>query len=206
MPNTSANLLRIVTKRIAKLAKVPTDNQGECRDRIYESVLRLRKRDRRSTGERSRARLLEVADAARRLQDAFFRINKRDRSWIELIKQSEFQFEAARIHDPGTTILNITLLLHAAAGKSPPPPPSNSVFAKRHKRRDPMLRELVFCLLSATANAGGKLSFNKNSANGTLADALGLLRDHLPNGLVPDPLPSATIQRLKAEFLSFESL
>jgi hypothetical protein len=63
-----------------------------------------------------------------------------------------------------------------------------------------MLRELVFDLLSATRDTGGKLTFNVNSASGTLANSLYLLREHLPKGLVKDPLQSRTIQRLKTEF------
>jgi hypothetical protein len=62
------------------------------------------------------------------------------------------------------------------------------------------LRELVFGLLAATENAGGKLTFTKDSVTGTLAEALNNLREHLPTGLVQDPLPRVVIQRLKADF------
>ena len=68
------------------------------------------------------------------------------------------------------------------------------------KIRDQRLRELVSGLLSAARDANGKLTFDKNKESATLAVALRLLRDHLPEGLVPDPLPSSTIQRVKTAF------
>jgi hypothetical protein len=69
--------------------------------------------------------------------------------------------------------------------------------------RDRPLEELVNVLLGAATSADGKLTFNMNEESGTLADALRLLRDHLPKGLVPDPLPARTIQRLKTAFFRF---
>jgi hypothetical protein len=71
---------------------------------------------------------------------------------------------------------------------------------KLQKIRDQRLRELVIGLLAAATDTNGILTFDKNKESATLADALRLLRDHLPEGLVPDPLPSSTIQRVKTAF------
>jgi hypothetical protein len=204
------NRLSIAVQLVAKLAKVPTNNQSEFCKRLSESVTSIRRWDRRSTGEVPDGPLLQAADASRRLQDAFFRMNKRDRDWIEHFRQFEqrYLFAAGEIDDLGATISNIAMLLHAALGK-PLPVPRH--IAKRfrakeqHITRDRMLRELVFELLSAAWDTDGKLTFNMNSGSGTLADSLCLLRDHLPEGLVTDPLHYRTIQRLKTEFLQLRA-
>jgi hypothetical protein len=141
--------------------------------------------------------LVDAADAARTLQKEFSRINKDDRDWIENIKQSELQFLAGEIHDVETTILNLSILLNAAAGRRSRLPPWLEENAL--KVRDQLFRDLVFGLLGAAEDNGGELTFNKNSETGTLAEALDLLRGHVPPGLVPEPLPVATIQRLKTD-------
>ena len=133
---------------------------------------------------------MEAADAARALQKEFARLKKQDRDWVESIKQSQMQFADSEIQDLETTILNLSMLLNAAVGR-----PSTVALSVKGQ----MLR--VFGLLAAATDAGGKLVFNKNSETGTLADVLDHLRDHLPDGLVPEPLPASTIQRLKSEFI-----
>jgi len=212
--------LAIVATRIAKVAKVPPKYQHDFCERVIQTVVKVRNRDRRSTGQLVGGLLSEAADAARRLQDAYSRMNQVDRDWVEHIKCTEMQFAAGEIQHIEPTILNLSTLLHSALGKASPvlkPPKyrgraSNDI--DRHdlhkklgmlepRAKDQMLREVVVGLLSAARDNGGDLDFNKNSESGALAKVLRLLRDgkYLPPGLVPDPLPASTIQRLKSEFV-----
>jgi hypothetical protein len=216
-----ANQLRVLATRLAgkvvPLRHLPenpharNDEQHIFAERLIETVLQVRERDRRSTGKIvAGLAWRQAADAARRLQDAYSRMNEQNRNWIEHIKRTQMQFLAGEIQDVEATILNLSALLHAAAGKTTP------ILAPRGKKhalykklgmlkprvKDQILRELVFGLLHAARDTGGKLDFNKNSESGALAETLRHLRDgkYLPPGLVPDPLPAPTIQRLKSEF------
>ncbi len=170
-----------------------TDDQHILAERIVETVLRLRERDRRSTGQLVGGLLPQAADAARRLQDIYARMSQEDRDWVEHIKKTEMQFLAGEIQHIETTISNLSRLFHSALGvASPfPKPPKHRRRAPDHidrhdlhkklgmlkpRVRDQMLRELVFGLLRAARDTGGELRFDKNSGSGTLAETLCLLR------------------------------
>ena len=205
MPSPStyppAAQLKILAERLAKKAKVPTDNRDDFCEHISQTVLRVRKRDRRSTGRKPGLKLTEAADAARTLQRVFLGLSEEDRDWLENIKGCQIQFAAGEIQDLEATILNQAMLFNAAIGRPSPLPQ----FLKRGspKIKDQMLRELVFGMLAAAAETGGKLTFNGNSETGTLAQALDLLRDYLPRGLLATPLPASSIKRLKSDFSRF---
>jgi hypothetical protein len=147
--------------------------------------------------------LIEAAEAARVLDKQFTGMNEHDRKWVEEVKKNSGAFFTAGLDDLAATIWNIARLLHDAIGKSYPVP-AHLDFVHRTVK-DQRLRELVFGLLSAASDAGGQFTFNKNSLSGSLATALTQLRPHLPPGLVPNPLPTTTIQRLKAEFERFRT-
>jgi hypothetical protein len=212
MPYPTPFRLNLGAQRIAKLAEVPALHQHEFSERIIEIVMAFRKRHRSPEWGKPGGLLTEAADAARRLQDTFYRMNEWDRAWIEHVQQSEQLLFADRINDLGSTISQIVVLLHAALGRSPPVPrhiakmSAKLLEGKSPKIRDQMLRELVFGLLAAATRTDGKLSFDMNKESGTLAVALRILRDHLPEGLVPEPLPSRTIQRLKTQFFQLRRL
>lgn len=191
--------LRILAVRLAKTAKVPGVDQDDFCNRICNIVLRIRVRHRRKPG----FKLVEAADAARTLQNAFFRLKKEDRDHVENIKQSQMQFMDGEIRNTEATIMNLSILLNHAVGRPSPLPGYMHLFRKGSKVKHQMLRELVFGLLAATRDTGVKLTFNQNSVSGTLADVLNALRKYLPGDLVPDPLPRRTIQRLKTEFVGF---
>jgi len=190
--------------RLAKIAKVPAECRREFCDHISKTVQNARQRDRRSTGQKPGRRLVYAADAARTLQKEFLRIKEDDRDWTETIRQSQMQFVDGEIKNIGGAITNLSMILNAAVGRRSPLP--SWLERKSLKIRDQMLRELVFGLLAAAERTGGELTFNKNSETGTLAEALDLLRKHLPNGLVPDPFPASVIQRLKTDFLKTDRL
>jgi hypothetical protein len=203
MPYPAKATLEILAQRLAATrAKVPAGNQQEFRDRIIELVLDLRKRARPSTEKPSQG-LIEVAKKARELDEQFTSLDEHDRKLVDEVKRTQgVVFAAGEINDVAVTITNIAMLLHNALGKSYPV----RHLVPRHLDvghftvKDQRLRELVFGLLSAASDTGGHFTFNKNSLSGSLATALTQLRPHLPAGLVPDPLPATTIQRLKAEF------
>jgi hypothetical protein len=198
--------LMILAARLANIAQVPADYQQDFSEHLVKTVLSIRSRDRRSTGAKPGGLLPNAATAAQQLQDAFCRMNKRDRDWVEHIKQSQMQFAAGQVDDLETAIYNISSILHAALGKQAPLPP-DPFGGLGSGVKDQMLRELVFGLLHAACESGGKFSFDKNSESGTLAKALRRLRDggYLPPGLLEDPLPASRIQRLKDEFFRLSS-
>jgi hypothetical protein len=197
MPYPAEATLEILTERLAKRAKA--GNQQECRDRIIELVLGLRKRTRPSSGRKPGRGLIEAAKKARELDKKFAGIDEDDRKLVDEVKRTQgVVFAAGEINDLATTITNIAMLLHDALGKSYPVPRHLDVGHLTVKNQ--RLRDLVFGLLSAASDTGGQFTFNKNSVSGSLATALTRLRPHLPAGLVPNPLPATTIQRLKAEF------
>jgi hypothetical protein len=191
--------LKIAARRLATSAKVPTGNQQQFCDRIVKLVLDLRESDRRTTGMKPGGRLIEAAEAARVLDKKFTGMNGHDRKWVEDIKRTKgVVFAAGEIEDLATTITNIAMLLYDALGKSYPVP--KHLHIGRNRVEDQRLRDLVFGLLSAASEAGGRFTYNKNAASGSLATALSRLRRHLPPGLVARSLPGTTIQRLKTEF------
>jgi hypothetical protein len=205
--------LEVLAARLAKIAKVPANYQHDFSEHILRTVLGVRERDRRSTGVRPGGLLPKAADAARTLQDAFCQMNRHDREWVEHIKKTQVKFIRGEVDDLETAIVNIASVLHAALGKRSTvlkPPKRDPRYALYQQLgmlaprvKNQPLRELVFGLLHAAQDTGGRFDFNKNSESGALAEALRLLRDgnYLPSGLVPSPLPATTIQRLKNEFV-----
>jgi hypothetical protein len=197
-----ASALQSLAKRLANDAKVPTSGQEDFCRRIICAVRQIRDRDRRSTGARPGGLLIEAAEAARILEKKFSSMNKWDRDWVERIRETQTtkitQFAKGEIDDLEATIYNISSLLHDALGRPSRIPRHPKT--KSYNVKDQMLRELVFELLFAASNNGGKFTFVKHSASGTLAVALDRLRNHVPQGLVPQPLNAVTIQRLKANF------
>ena len=59
------------------------------------------------------------------------------------------------------------------------------------------LAEFTLRLLLHVRAAGGQLTVDKNHGDGTLVDALNLLRPHLPRGFIPRNLPMATLDKVR---------
>jgi hypothetical protein len=220
-------LLCIVAEQLAKIAKAgnkeihPENKRHQQQvfsERVIETVLRVRMRDRPSAGVECGAMLPQAADLARQLQATYCAMGQRAREWLEHIKSTEMLFLAGG-DNIDAMIRNLVMVFHAALGEASPvpaPPEKDGKGGKNPKyvlyeqwgmldqerSQNQPLRDLVFGLLAAAAEAGGRLTFRKEDASGTLAHALDRLRNYLPPGLVPaDLLPLAsTIQRLKAEF------
>jgi hypothetical protein len=202
MPYPAKTTLQILARRLAMSADVPARNQQECRDRIIELVLDLRKRTRPSTVKPGQE-LIEVAKKARELDEGFTSLDERIRKWADDFKCTRGVFFAAGpIDKVEPTITNIAILLHDMLGKSYPV----RHLVPRHLDvghftvKDQRLRELVFGLLSAASDTGGEFTFDKNPFSGSLATALTRLKPHLPPDLIVNSSHASTIGRLTAEF------
>jgi hypothetical protein len=108
MPYPAPYQLNLVVEKIAKLAKVPKHYRHEFCERIVKIVMNLRKPHRSPEHGKPGGLLTEAADAARRLQDTFSRMNKRDRAWVEHVKQSEQLLVVDQITNLGSTISQIS--------------------------------------------------------------------------------------------------
>jgi hypothetical protein len=199
--NTPRKLPRDVARKLAGLAKVPTHERDAFYEDLSQSVAELWQVDRRGDSAKPGLALVTAAKAARTLQKAFDSLNKQDRAWVDNIRSSPImQFEAGEINDLESTILNLAIVFCRSVGK-PAPVPRRFWETMPLKIKDQMLRELVFSLLRAGIDRGKKpFRLDQNAKTGTLLDALDELRDHLPPGLVKDPLPVRTIQKLKSDF------
>jgi hypothetical protein len=192
-----------VMLRLAKLAGVPTNDREAFCEHASNGFLRLWKRDRRAVSSNPGPALIKAAKAARTLQEAFYRLKKHDREWVDNILSSEMQFELGEIHHLESTILNLAMVFSAAIGRPTSLPPH---LGRSLGIKDQMLRDLVFSLLSAATESHGKFTLDKNSQSGTLLKALDILRPHLPKGLVPKALPVGTVQKLKTDFFRLARL
>jgi hypothetical protein len=95
-------------------------------------------------------------------------------------------------------------LFSIAVGKSLPV--SHKDRAKRERTvKDATFQNFVRNLLIHADWTGGSLTFEKNIGRGTLIDAINLLAEHLPSGVVPPPdkLPLSTLQRIKSRYRDF---
>jgi hypothetical protein len=52
---------------------------------------------------------------------------------------------------------------------------------------------------------GGRLTLEKNIVRGSLIKAIKILAEHLPDGFVPDPVSTSTLQRLKTWCEQFDA-
>ena len=187
--HASPALPKHVVLQLSTLAKVPTKYRREFREYISDNMLQIWKKDRRAQSREPAPALIEIAKAACTLQQRFYRLNNEDRDWVEHMKDFQVLFGGGEIHNLENTILNLALVFSQAAGMPAPLPPHVEKmfgFGPQLKVRDQMLRELVFSLLSVAAEVGGEFTFDKNFQRGTLVQALELLRNHLPKGLVPE--------------------
>jgi hypothetical protein len=62
---------------------------------------------------------------------------------------------------------------------------------------DPVFQGIVANLLHIVRAAGGRLTLNRKTSNGTLIDSIELLRGCLPPGTIPRELPLGTIESIK---------
>jgi hypothetical protein len=184
--------------RLAKIADVPENYREEfCQD-ISDHMVTIWKMNREALLDKPA--LIEAAKAAHSLYQKVLRMNKQDREWINKhIEYFQVPMVEGEIHNLEHTVHNIAIVFSAAAGKLAPDPPVK-IFERRSKVKDRVLWWLVFDLCRVAAELGGEFKLDKNYQRGTLVQALELLRDHLPKGLIPKALPFGTIQKIKSDF------
>jgi hypothetical protein len=210
-PPTKA-LLRHDVLLVAGLARISGTEQEQFCDYVCDTVEMVWKLDRRAVTSKSGDALVKAASAARTLNEAVCSLNGRDRQWVNMIADrhpSLSQEQRIRgttdlfeINELNYTVWLLATLFNFATNKSSPMVAGVvRVPDKKGKKsgigNDMMFEFVLRRLLTATAEARGRLSFNKNSCTGALVEALALLRDRLPQGVIPKALTGWTIQEIK---------
>jgi hypothetical protein len=207
-----------VAEEIAKLAGVPV-NCGPFYDFLRDSVREIWKWDRRAGSSEPGEALKRAAKAARTLNEAVGSLKKTDREWVEkLLNQDNAIWSEemvncppgrdSRLIDLFGKIWAIACLFSAAAGGSAPlrvgfAKLPYKVGKKKGTVRDETFYRFVFHLCGNAAEWGGNLSVDKDrrrdAEGGDLAKALNIIRQYLPNGVIPEKLPLMTLHRIKTE-------
>jgi hypothetical protein len=174
------------------------------------------KLDRRAVSSKSGDALVNAAKAARGLNEAVCNLNGADRDWVNTIADSHPSLsqeqrirgttDLFQINELNYTVWLLATLFNFAINQSSPIVAGKVQFLdKRGKKsgigKDMMFEFFLLRILTATAEAGGRLSFNKNSptGTGTLVEALELLRERLPQGVIPKALTPWAIQEIKTK-------
>jgi hypothetical protein len=203
-PRSPNTLPKSVALKIADLFHVPEVERVPFCDYLSSSMQKLWKRDRRVTSSKPGPALHQAAKATRSLLKSFDRLRQADRDWVDnLCAQSVLWGEGIERLD--TTILNLaTVFNHAVGRPSPIPRKSLELSEKLGVRplsvRDQIFREVVIGLMTAAVESRGEFTLDPTCKTGTLIEALDLLRNHLPQSLVPNALPAGTIQKIKKQF------
>jgi hypothetical protein len=113
---------------------------------------------------------------------------------------AKFYSEAQLYFDNFKKITNefVELLSEAGSflGAEPPPKPRGRPRRGAFSTHSSLAKFTLRLLLDVRV-AGGRLSLDKNLREGTMVDALKLLRPYLPRGFIPRPLPMATLNRVR---------
>jgi hypothetical protein len=208
-PHPPNALPKNVALKIANLFHVPKVEREPFCDHLRNNTQRIWNRDRRATSSKSGPALRQAAEATRSLLKSFDRLRQEDRDWVNnLCAQSTLWGEGIERLD--STILNLAIVFNHAVGRSSPIPRKSLALneklgVKPLNVKDQMFREVVIGLMTAADENRGKFTLDSTSKTGTLIEALDLLRDHLPKGLVRYDPPAGTIQRIKKQFRELRS-
>jgi hypothetical protein len=209
MPKAPTRPPKNVALKIAELFRVPKVERVLFCDFLCDRVQRLWGRDRRAVSSKPSSSLREAAKATRTLQKAFDRLPDADRKWVENIRvQSALWGEG--LDELETTVKNLAIVFNHSVGRSSPIPRRSLALNEKLRVtplnvKDQMFKEVVIVLMSAAVENQGKFTLDANCKTGTLVEALDLLRDHLPQDLVPNELPAGTIQKIKKQFYELRS-
>lgn len=181
--------------RVAKLARIPVGEQEPFCDHVCDTVEVITKLDRRAASWKPGDALVKVAKAARALNEAVCGLTTADRNWVNMIADNHPWLaqetrlrgttEDFQINELNQTVWLLATLFNFAVNQSSPPMSGIVGEPGRTSKKSGIGRDMMFelflgRLLTAVAEAGGKLSFNKNNDSGTLAKALAILRPRLP--------------------------
>jgi hypothetical protein len=175
-----ANVLR----RLAELARVPDEKRVEFCRQVSNLVSDMWRydADRRALvvakQNKSLSRAIDALQAARQaLADLDEELREAAR---ELIVEIE---------------LGVTQFLACMGEESGPPRRRADGRGRRPGRVNWMFAAFVVKLRRAASAAGGRLGLQKNISKGALLEAIKILAPHLPDGFVPKPMSTSTLQR-----------
>ena len=207
--NVPPRLCKDVALQVARVADVPLEEQEQFCELVQGTVQTVWELDTRARSTRPGQALDDAAQAARALHKAFLKLNKQDREWLESFLAPN-SYYMGRLRELPLTVWRLAHLFSTAIGKSLPEGLDRDVLSKKQDWRqrtvkDPTFETFLSHLFVDVGESGGKLTFTKDSGTGTLIAALGILRPHLPEGVVPERerLPLGTIQKVKTNYRIF---
>jgi hypothetical protein len=189
--------------RISDLARVPPSERELFRDCTCGLVEEIWWRDQEAAPVRPGPALMKAAKAARMLHESQLRLDNQDRDWLIRILEREPAVFRRQFERLPQTMWQLDFIFSTATGtpmRSDNERPSSNRGRKQGSVNNRVFQKLVRDLLLAAFAAEGELTLDKNFKKGTLIDALEILREYLPTGLVPNVLPLGTIQKIKTRF------
>jgi hypothetical protein len=211
--------LRRDVERVAAKAKIPDNDREQFCDYVCETVELIRKLDRRAVSSKPGDALVHAARAARALNEAVCSLKTPDRDWVNVIADkhpalaqetriSGITTELFQTNELNQTVWLLATLFNFAVNQASPAVPGKVGEPGRKSKKSGIGRDMMFefllgRLLTATAEAHGRLSFNKNSGKGTFVQALDILRKLLPRGVIPAALNFSAIQQIKTKHVKY---
>jgi hypothetical protein len=212
-----------VLRELADLAHVPEVERNFYYHEILENV--------RNTCERKKLSDLLTKEESEKLHrsalslyEALLGLAQREARLIDMMLNSKSAFIFNKISSRGTDGLReigyqLALLFSMLSSKAQPRYPHQGAASRKRGKSpggrrpgsisNPILQDFIFDLWTSTNVAGGKLSFAKNTAKGkpqgTILKAIELLAPYLPEGFVPNSLPSPTLAKLRAQCIKLEA-
>jgi len=201
-PVVGPDLPMEVRLRVAGLAGVPPEGRDEFCDLLQLVRRTVFELDRRTLGAEPGEALVSAAEAARAFHEAFGRLNPDDRKWVEQLLAKTPRYNRWVPVLP-RSVNALSDLFSVAVGKAPlwnfdGPSGPDARGRRRGDVKNLAFRELVRWLrLIAEEWCGGEFTFDKSyEEKSSLTQALEILRRYFPQGVVPDPLPLSTIERI----------
>jgi hypothetical protein len=208
-PAVEPDLPMEVRLEVARLAGIPAESQDEFCDLIQCMRLHVCALDRRTLGNKPGDALVSAADAARALHEAFERLNPDDLKWVEQLLTKTPRYNRWVPALP-RSVNALSDLFSIAVGKAPlwnfdGPSGPDARGRRRGDVKNLAFRELVRWLrLVAEEWCGGKFTFDINyEEKSSLTQVLEILRRYFPQGVVPDPLPLSTIERIISDPVNY---
>lgn len=205
--NQTPRLPKEVAMQVADLARIPKEEHDQFCELVQGTVEIVWQLDRRARPSNPSQAMDEAAQAARSLHKAFLKLNKDDRECLDSLLAPN-SYYTGRLRELPLTVWRLAHLFSTAVGKSLPASAGRDVSTRKRDWRQRTVKDVTFerllsHLLVDVAETGGHVTFTKESGTGTLIAALDILREHLPEGVVPEPLRLGTIQKIKTNYRKF---
>jgi hypothetical protein len=197
--------------KLADRARVPEEQRDFYYERILENVHNICEHKKLIDGGLTKEHGSRLHQATVVLRETLDNLDENEKKLVCSVLNDKGAFVFDRFSHEGIdglrqTVFQLDVLFRLLTGK--PRPHQGSLPRKCGNRpggrrpgssKGSLLENFVSELLISTITAGGKLSFEKNTCGGTLPDAIEMLRPYLPEGVVPNVLPSPTLQKIKAD-------